>query len=231
VRNPTRSSLALAAAYERNLLFRRHLQRVPRVSGNYDPFVESPILAAAAAAPAPPRAGIALPIGKPPRRKASPMTAIANRSDVIGPAQWLVCRAGSHVCAMPLIQVAETMRALPIEAVSGAPAGVRGLAVIRGAPVPVVDLGLVLGASASRAARFVTIKAEARSIALAVDAIVGIRAFSAEECNALPPLLRDAATATITGIGARDAELMLFLSAARIMPPDLLAGIDAERAA
>jgi len=150
---------------------------------------------------------------------------------MIGRSSWLVCRAGSHLCAMPLAEVAETMRALPIEAVSGAPAGVRGLSIIRGAPIAVVDLALVLGASATSCGRFVTVKAALRPIALAVDAVVGIRTIGAEECATLPPLLRDAAAETITAIGTRDAELILFLSAARIVPPDLLACLDREGAA
>jgi purine-binding chemotaxis protein CheW len=157
------------------------------------------------------------------------MAATTNRIDRTG--SWLVCRAGSHVCAMPLAQVAETMRAMPIETVSGAPPGVLGLAIIRGAPVAVVDLGLVLGGSTTRCGRFVTVKAAPRMTALAVDEVVGIRAIDTDECNALPPLLRDAASDTITAIGTRDAELVLFLAATRIVPPDLMARLDRERAA
>src|ERR1700704_3300860 len=65
--------------------------------------------------------------------------AIAIDADASGRTSWLLCRAGMHLCAMPLAHVIATMRVLPIEAVSGAPSYVRGLCVIRGAPVAVVD--------------------------------------------------------------------------------------------
>jgi len=146
-------------------------------------------------------------------------------------APWLMCHAGSHLCAVPIAQVSETMRALPIEAVAGAPPGVLGVAVIRGAPVPVVDLGYVLGGTASQFKFFITIKADARTIALAVDAVVGIRLIGAQTYKALPPLLRDAANETITGIAARDAALTLLLSASRIVSPEVLAHLESEKAA
>lgn len=156
------------------------------------------------------------------------MTSIANRSEQSrseqqGQAPWLVFRAGQRLCAVPLAEVAETMRPLPIEAVPGAPSGVRGAAVIRGSPVPVIDLGVLFGSCAREPTRFVCIKVENRTVALAVDSVVGINTYSAGECGALPPLLRDAATDVIAGIEARDAALVFFLSAARIVPPDFSA--------
>jgi purine-binding chemotaxis protein CheW len=159
------------------------------------------------------------------------MAATAYDDKVNGVAQWLICRAAQHLCAIPLSGVIETMRALPVEPVSGAPSGVRGLAVIRGAPVPVVDLALVLGGSLSEAARFVTVRAEDRTIALAVDAVEGIRNLDAEECDGLPPLLQDAAPEMIAAIGVRDAGLTLFLSTTRIVSPDVIARLLDERVA
>src|ERR1700733_10802349 len=130
------------------------------------------------------------------------MTAMISPVEEIDRERWLVGRVGSRLCAIPLAGVIETMRALPIEAVSGAPRGVRGLSIIRGTPTPVIDLGLVLGEVASRPGRLVTVKAGARVIALAVDCVVGIWAIDLEECGALPPLLRDAVTDGVAGIGA-----------------------------
>lgn len=54
--------------------------------------------------------------------------------------QTLLVRFAAHTCALDLAQVVEIMRPLPIERVAGAPDLVRGLAVIRGVPVPVVGL-------------------------------------------------------------------------------------------
>ena len=67
----------------------------------------------------------------------------------------------------------EIMRMLPVEPVTGAPTYVRGLSIIRGAPVPVVDLGVIVSGEPCHAARLVTVKSAARIVALAVEAIVG----------------------------------------------------------
>jgi len=142
----------------------------------------------------------------------------------------LLCRAGTHLCAVPLDNVIEIMRVLPIKAVSGAPRYVRGLCIIRGAPVPVVDAGLLVGDHAASPERLITIRTGSRTIALAVEAVLGISAVAAETLSQLPPLLRDAATETIAAIGTLDAELLFFLRTAEIIPPNLLDALDAEGA-
>ena len=143
-----------------------------------------------------------------------------------GQTAWLLCRAGTVLCALPLAQVVEVMRLLPIEMVAGAVPPVRGLCIIRGAPVPVVDAGSLLGESTMRAERLVAIRVGARRVALAVTSVLGIRWIEAQALHRLPPLLRDAASETIAAIGTLDAQLMFFLNAARIVPPALLEGAE-----
>lgn len=133
--------------------------------------------------------------------------------------RWLLCRAGSALCALPLGQVIETMRTLPIEAVAGAPPYVRGLAIIRGAPTPVVDIARLLGECRSRAERLVTLKIDARVVALAVDSVLGVRLLEGI-AEPLPPLLRDAANDVVSTIGRLDAELLLFLNTVRLLPQE-----------
>jgi purine-binding chemotaxis protein CheW len=157
--------------------------------------------------------------------------AAANAANSAGRAHWFLCRAGTLLCAIPLDQVIETMRLMPVEPIAGAPRYVRGLCIIRGSPVPVVDTGLLLGDQATRAERLVTISAGKRTLALAVETVLGIRAIGTEAVNDLPPLLSDAATEAIAAIGTLDAELLLFLRTARIVPEDLLDRLDAEGAA
>lgn len=135
---------------------------------------------------------------------------------------WLVCRVGALLCALPLEHVVEVMRLLPIETVAGAVPPVRGLSLIRGAPVPVVDAGALIGESAARAERLVTIRIGERCVALAVESVVGIRPIAAQALQRLPPLLRDAASETVAAIGTLDAQLLFFLNAARIVPQDVL---------
>jgi purine-binding chemotaxis protein CheW len=143
---------------------------------------------------------------------------------------WLLCRAGTHLCAIPLEHVIEILRVLPIDAIAGAPRYVRGLCIIRGAAVPVVDIGLLIGDQATKSERLVTIRTGSRAIALAAETVVGIRAIGTETFNALPPLLRDAASETIAAVGTLDAELLFFLRTTLSVPQELLDRFGADGA-
>jgi purine-binding chemotaxis protein CheW len=132
--------------------------------------------------------------------------------------QTLICRAGRTLCSLPLSGVVETFRPLPVEHVAGAPPFLLGLSIVRGQPVPVVDLSLLLNGSPATPTRFVVVKADSRRVALAVDAVVGIRPIAEESMQALPPLLRDAETGMVSAIGTLDNALFVVLQASRIVP-------------
>ncbi len=157
----------------------------------------------------------------------SRVAALPNDVGAAPGASWLLCRAGAQRYAIPIAYVIETMRILPIEAIAGAPPYVRGLCVIRGAPVAVVDAGSLLGDRPTRGERLVAIRAGSRTVALVVETVEGVRTIGPDACNQLPPLLRDAATATIAAVGILDAELLLFLRTARLVPDDLQVGLAA----
>ena len=131
---------------------------------------------------------------------------------------WLLCRLGTHLCALPLENVVEAMRPLPIEPLVGAPRFVQGLSIVRGSPVPVVDAASLFDAREVESQRWVTIRTGDRLVALAVDSVLGIRSIGSSSSKELPPLLREADGEIISAIGTLDAELLLFLSAARIVP-------------
>jgi purine-binding chemotaxis protein CheW len=132
----------------------------------------------------------------------------------------LLCRTGSVVCGLRLENIAETMRPLPIETVSGMPEFVSGVSIIRGAPVPVVDLARLLGQqSEATNSRFVLVRADGRHVALSVAEVMGIRTLDARSLEALPPLLLGGAHAEfVTALGALDAHLLLVLESGRILP-------------
>lgn len=130
----------------------------------------------------------------------------------------LLCRVGDLLCALPLAHVREVMRPLPVEALAGVPACVRGLAVIRGAPVPVVDAAVLLSETASQPTRFITLNTGGRHVALAVDAVVGIRDVAATVFAELPPLVRAGVSDAIDVVGTLDAELLVILNVARVVP-------------
>jgi len=115
-------------------------------------------------------------------------------------------------------EVIETMRPQPIEVIAGAPRFVLGLAVIRGEPVPVVDVARLLGVDGAQPRRFVTVRGARRPIALAVDAVLGVRALAADQLSELPPLAGAVAAEIVAAIGMLDAELLVVLHAARVVP-------------
>jgi purine-binding chemotaxis protein CheW len=138
----------------------------------------------------------------------------------------LLCRVHGSVCALPLAQVIETLRPLPLEPLAGAPSFVCGVSVWRGVPVPVVDLGLLLAAEQVQPSRFVALRAGARTIAIAVESVLGVRTLEHGSEGALPPLLRDAAGDVIRSLRSLDRELLLVLDGGKLLPDELLARLD-----
>jgi len=137
---------------------------------------------------------------------------------------WLLCTAGSHRFALPMANVIETMRMLPVEAVSGPPRLVCGLSIIRGAAVPVIDTARIFDDEAARYERLVTVRAGERTVAFSASAVLGVRLIQGSECEELPPLLRDAEV--IGALTRLDKQLVFFLRAARALPDDFQIGDD-----
>jgi purine-binding chemotaxis protein CheW len=144
---------------------------------------------------------------------------------------WLLCRVGLRLCALPLDAVVENLRPLPIMPLADAPRFVLGLSIIRGSPVPVVDIGSLFGERATAPQRMVTLGADGGLVALLVDSVVGVRALGPDLFDELPPLLQDAGGDIVSAIGTLDAELLVFLRTARIVPDALFESLGAERAA
>ncbi|HET9598118.1 MAG TPA: chemotaxis protein CheW [Anaeromyxobacteraceae bacterium] len=140
-----------------------------------------------------------------------------------GPEDVLLVRAGGHLCAVPVRDVVETMRPLPVSRIEGAPAFVRGAAVIRGEPVPVVGLGEVLGAPPSAAARLVTVRCGARIAALAVEAVLGVRRLDLARGE---PLLASGSGA-VAALATSGSDLVTVLQASRILPDEASSALPA----
>jgi purine-binding chemotaxis protein CheW len=144
----------------------------------------------------------------------------------------LICRVRDRLCGLPLGPVVETMRPLPVRSlVAGAAASiaapfVMGVAMIRGAATPVVDVGALLGAGdAAAPTRFVTVRSGARRVALSVESVLGVRELPASSLRELPPLLRDASADVVAAVGTLDAELLVVLRTARLLPESLWAAV------
>jgi len=143
---------------------------------------------------------------------------------------FLICRSGTWLCALPLESVAETMRPQPIKVIADLPASVLGVAVIRAAMVPVVDISKLMGATAgTQPGRFVSLRlGTARQVALAVGEVIGVQDLDIESLKRIPPLLRDTAPDVIAAIALLDAELLWVLQTARLVPESLWSDIGAE---
>src|ERR1051325_11050800 len=100
----------------------------------------------------------------------------------------LVCRTGQCLWAIPLAHISETMRPLPVEPLASMPSFILGAARMRGVAVPVVNMAAVLGLeNGSKLGRFVSVTVENRQVALAVEAVEGVRAITPESLAELPP--------------------------------------------
>lgn len=131
----------------------------------------------------------------------------------------LLCRSMGRLCAFDLDHVRETMRALPVQPVPDMPSCVAGVAMIRGIAAPVLDVNCLLGGAAGKPARrFISLKLDARHLALAVDEVIGVRAIAADQLAGIAPLLQDADQGMVRAIATLDAELLLILQASRMMP-------------
>jgi purine-binding chemotaxis protein CheW len=140
----------------------------------------------------------------------------------------LIVEAQAAACALPLTHVFETMRPLPIEPIACALSFVRGISLIRGAPTPVVDLGNLLGTSDGDPGRFVTLRLGHRQVALAVDAVRGVRVLDALTLQKLPPLLDGVSKEIVEAIGVLDEQMLIVLQAGWQLPDEVWQAVAAR---
>lgn len=130
---------------------------------------------------------------------------------------WLLCRAGAHQCALPLTQVIEVMRLLPAEPLADAPPFLKGIAVIRGAAVPLIDLARLFGQGKAPSTRIVTVRVGERVLGLLVAEVSGIKRDEETGEHGFVPLLKMAAQESVETVGALDSEALLFLGSLRVL--------------
>lgn len=144
----------------------------------------------------------------------------------------LLVRVPGALCALPLSEVVETMRPLPVKALAGVPEFVRGVALIRGVPVPVVEVAAFFAQSGnSPTGRFVTVRVDSRTVALSVEQVVGIVDLSGAQFATLPPLLGGVRSDVVETIGSLDSDLLVLLRTARMVPDAVWDEINRSKAA
>jgi purine-binding chemotaxis protein CheW len=140
----------------------------------------------------------------------------------------LVCEVGRRACGLSLEHVVETMRPLPLEPLATAPAFVSGLAIVRGEPMPVLDLRRLLGSTtvSESPRRMVILRFDARRAGLLVDGVQAVRRVGADTLQSLPRLLGEASAEIVTQIGRLDEKLLLVLESARLVPDEVWTALD-----
>jgi len=132
----------------------------------------------------------------------------------------LICRVHTRLCALSLSAVREVLRPLPVQALAQPVDHVLGLSRIRGQLLPVLDVAALLGLADVPMQRYVVVQFGERRVALAVTAVLGLRAVALETVQALPPLLRDARHELVEAVGWLDAELLALLGSSQLLPDD-----------
>lgn len=142
----------------------------------------------------------------------------------------LILGVQTRMCAVPLSHIIETMRPLPTEGIAGTPSFVLGVAIVRGIPTPVVDLGAILGAPPERKGeRFVTVRTGSRQVALLVGTVLGIRDLdSLTTTKELPPLLQGASQDIVETIGTLDDQFLEVLQQAWKLPDEVWHTVTAQ---
>ncbi|GGN66072.1 hypothetical protein GCM10010112_28100 [Actinoplanes lobatus] len=130
----------------------------------------------------------------------------------------LIFRAGPLFCALPLDEVAETMRPLETMPIAGTPPWVRGLTVLRGEPAPVLDVTRLLTGADGRIERYVAVRAGRGPVACATGPVLGVQEIRVSPPEGPSALVTGVARALVAGVGTIGADPLLLLRDFRAVP-------------
>ncbi len=143
----------------------------------------------------------------------------------------LVIELAGCICAIPLSHVIETMRPLPVVPISSTLPFVRGMAVIRGIPTPVLDLGKLVGTPDEPARRFVTLRLGQRQVVLSVREVLGIIEMDPTTMMDMPSLLVGSSDNVIEAVGACDTQALVVLRSGWQLPDEVWHAMAAQETA
>ncbi|WP_245674220.1 chemotaxis protein CheW [Actinoplanes rectilineatus] len=148
------------------------------------------------------------------------------RSDLLTPARGvavvaLVFRAGPLYCALPLDEVVETMRPLVTRPLAGTAPYVLGLAILRGAPSPVIDVTRLLTGAEGEIERYVTVRAGRGTIALGTGPVLGVQEIEVEPPEGPSALFSGVSKSLIAAVGTVGDEPLLLLHSISAVPDEV----------
>ena len=139
-----------------------------------------------------------------------------------GPGKELISfRIGAQEFCVDIMEVREIRGWTPATALPQAPAFVRGVINLRGAVLPIVDLGARLGlGTADPTARHVIIVAQVQNqiVGLLVDAVSDILTVTDDMIQPTPDVASDMVRTFVRGLLAIDGRMVSFISLDRVLP-------------
>jgi purine-binding chemotaxis protein CheW len=140
--------------------------------------------------------------------------------------EFLTCRLGGESYGIDILQVQEIREVRQVTRVPHVAHYVRGVINLRGAIVPVVDLGLMFGFPEPinlEEASAIVLNVDHRLVGLVVSAVSDVLALADEEILPAPEIGAKRIAGAITGIGVRqggeeaERETVLLLDVAHVM--------------
>jgi len=120
--------------------------------------------------------------------------------------EFLTCRLGDETYAVDILQVQEIREVNEVTRVPHVAPFVRGVINLRGAIVPIVDLGIMFGfpePAKLAGASAIVLDVDRRLVGLVVSSVSDVLALAEEEISPTPELGTRAIAAAIAGIGTR----------------------------
>jgi purine-binding chemotaxis protein CheW len=130
-------------------------------------------------------------------------------------------RIGDQEFCVDIMEVREIRGWTPATALPQAPAFVRGVINLRGAVLPIVDLGARLGLGAAvPTARHVIIVAQVQNqvVGLLVDAVSDILTVTDEQVQPTPDVASEMVRTFVRGLLAIEGRMVSFISLDRVLP-------------
>jgi purine-binding chemotaxis protein CheW len=130
-------------------------------------------------------------------------------------------RIGDQEFCVDIMEVREIRGWTPATALPQAPAFVRGVINLRGAVLPIVDLGARLGlGTAEPTARHVIIVAQVQNqvVGLLVDAVSDILTVTDEQVQPTPDVASEMVRTFVRGLLAIEGRMVSFISLDRVLP-------------
>jgi purine-binding chemotaxis protein CheW len=130
-------------------------------------------------------------------------------------------RIGAQEFCVNIMEVREIRGWTPATPLPQAPPFVRGVINLRGAVLPIVDLGARLGlGAADPTARHVIIVAQVQNqvVGLLVDAVSDILTVTDEEIQPTPDVASEMVRTFVRGLLAIDGRMVSFISLDRVLP-------------